>query len=394
MNNHERVVLCVDDEADILRALQRELRHVADKVVTATSGEDALSLLEEHNAAVVVSDMRMPGMNGATFLHRVLEFSPQTFRILLTGHADIQAAIAAINEGEVHRYLHKPWNSVELAQAIEQGFERFELIQSNLSLTDSLSESNQELRELNATLEQRIVERTQQLLHSERLSTLGRLAAGIVHEVMTPLTIAVGWVETVSKSDNISADQRASLSTVTEQIFRAAGIMESMRDFSRKKHPVKTATDINKLVEHCLDLLIHPIKQKSIDISRSLTAREWVNVDPEQISQVLLNLINNAIDALEAGGQLAISTKAPDNLSIAVQIRDNGSGIAPDVLERIFEPFFTTKGSSGTGLGLSICKGIIENHGGSIGVESKLGRGTTISVVLPIDSDIAGTRTS
>ena len=103
MNSYQRVVLCVDDETEILRALQRELRHVADNVITATSGEEALALLEEHNAAVVVSDMRMPGMNGATFLHRVLEFSPQTFRMLLTGHADIEAAIAAINEGEVHQ---------------------------------------------------------------------------------------------------------------------------------------------------------------------------------------------------------------------------------------------------------------------------------------------------
>jgi response regulator RpfG family c-di-GMP phosphodiesterase len=231
----EHTVLCVDDEPEILHALQRELRNVADRVFTATSGQEGLQLLAEHPIAVVVSDMRMPDMDGATFLHHVLEFAPNTFRIVLTGHADIQAAIAAINEGEIHRYLPKPWNAVELAHIIGQGFERCDLIRENMALTDSLSERNQQLSELNETLEQRVAERTQQLLHSERLSMVGRLAAGVVHEVMTPLTIAVGWVETVSQADNITAGQREALATVSEQILRAASIMENMQDFSRQK---------------------------------------------------------------------------------------------------------------------------------------------------------------
>ncbi len=219
---------------------------------------------------------------------------------------------------------------------------------------------------------------------------MGRLAAGIVHEVMTPLTISVGWVETVAKAENITEDQRQSLSTATEQIFRAASIMESMRDFSRKKHPIKTSTDINKLIEHTLDLLIHPLRQKNIGVTRALDAQGLVEVDAEQISQVLLNLINNAIDALEPGGRITLSTRRIDSSlterSVEVEVKDNGAGIAPDLLEQIFEPFFSTKGSNGTGLGLSICKGIIDNHEGQIRVDSRLGRGTTFTLSLPVTS--------
>ncbi len=153
LQTNNRTVLCIDDEREILSALQRSLRNVADQVVTATNGEEGIALLEEHAPAVIISDMRMPGMNGAEFLQRVLEFAPHTFRILLTGHADIEAAISAINKGEIHRYMHKPWDSDELNQAIKQGFERHDLIQANLALTDSLGEKNRELQQLNGTLE-------------------------------------------------------------------------------------------------------------------------------------------------------------------------------------------------------------------------------------------------
>jgi len=385
-----RIILCVDDEREILSALRRFLRQKAGRILTANSGEEGLELLEAHSPGVIVSDLRMPGMNGAEFLNHVLKFAPHTFRILLSGHADMEAAISAFNKGEIHRYLLKPWDPAKLGHAIEQGFEHHQLIQANLALTDSLSEKNQELEDLNAKLEQKIINLTEQLLHSERLSVLGRLAAGIIHEVMTPLTISVGWVETVSKSPNITEDQKGSLSIATEQIFRAASLMESIRDFSRKKHLIKTPTDANKLIDHALNLLIHPLKKKNISISRSFETNESINVDGEQITQVLLNIINNAIDALDPGGRITLSTSVAESekgiRSVHITIKDNGSGIAPDIIQQIFEPFFSTKGSKGTGLGLSICKGIMDNHGGEINLESQLGQGTTFTLSLPVEA--------
>ena len=384
-----RIILCVDDEREILSALRRFLRQKAGRILTANSGEEGLELLEAHSPGVIVSDLRMPGMNGAEFLNHVLKYAPHTFRILLSGHADMEAAISAFNKGEIHRYLLKPWDPAKLGHAIEQGFEHHQLIQANLALTDSLSEKNQELEDLNAKLKQKTINLTEQLLHSERLSVLGRLAAGIIHEVMTPLTISVGWVETVSKSPNITEDQKGSLSIATEQIFRAASLMESIRDFSRKKHLIRTPTDVNKLIDHALDLLIHPLKQKNISISRSFEANKRINVDGKQITQVLLNLINNAIDSLDSGGRITVSTHAVESKkgmrSVHIVIKDNGSGIAPDIVQQIFEPFFSTKGNKGTGLGLSICKGIMDNHGGEIDFNSRLGQGTTFTLSLPVE---------
>ncbi len=385
-----RIILCVDDEREILSALRRFLRQKAGRILTANSGEEGLELLEAHSPGVIVSDLRMPGMNGAEFLNHVLKFAPHTFRILLSGHADMEAAISAFNKGEIHRYLLKPWDPAKLGHAIEQGFEHHQLIQANLALTDSLSEKNQELEDLNAKLKQKTINLTEQLLHSERLSVLGRLAAGIIHEVMTPLTISVGWVETVSKSPNITEDQKGSLSIATEQIFRAASLMESIRDFSRKKHLIKTPTDANKLIDHALNLLIHPLKKKNISISRSFETNESINVDGEQITQVLLNIINNAIDALDPGGRITLSTSVAESekgiRSVHITIKDNGLGIAPDIIRQIFEPYFSTKGSKGTGLGLSICKGIMDNHGGEINLESQLGQGTTFTLSLPVEA--------
>ena len=390
MEQTNRIILCVHSERETLSALRRFLRQKADRILTANSGEEGLELLEAYAPGVIVSDLRMPDMNETEFLNRVLKFAPHTFRILLSGHADMEAAISAFNNGEIHRYLLKPWDSAKLGHAIEQGFEHHQLIQANLALTDSLSEKNEELENLNATLEQNIINLTEQLLHSERLSVLGRLAAGIVHEVMTPLTISVGWVETVSKSPNITEDQKGSLSIATEQIFRAANILESMRDFSRKKHLIKTPTDANKLIGHALDLLIHSLKQKNISISRSFEANERINVDSKQITQVLLNLINNAIDAFDSGGRITLSTRVVESENgmryVQILIKDNGSGIAPDIVQQIFEPFFSTKGSKGTGLGLSICKGIMDNHGGEIDLKSRLGQGTTFTLSLPVEA--------
>ena len=131
-------------------------------------------------------------------------------------------------------------------------------------------------------------------------------------------------------------------------------------------------------------------KQKNIFISRSFEANERINVDGKQITQVLLNLINNAIDALDSGGRITLSTRTVESekgvRSVHIVIKDNGSGIAPDIVQQIFEPFFSTKGSKGTGLGLSICKGIMDNHGGEIDLKSRLGKGTTFTLSLPVEA--------
>ena len=161
-------VLCVDDEPNILAALRRSLRTPDLRVLTAGSGQDALAMLRETPIDVVISDMRMPRMDGAQFLEEVHGTWPDTIRILLTGHADMGAAIAAINRGRIHRYLNKPWDDSELCAAVYQGLERVALQRDKDRLEALTQQQNLALRALNEHLEERVQERTEELTQANR----------------------------------------------------------------------------------------------------------------------------------------------------------------------------------------------------------------------------------
>ncbi len=161
-------VLCVDDEPNILASLRRSLRTPDLRVLTAGSGTEGLAILRETPIDVVISDMRMPGMDGAQFLEQVQDLWPETIRILLTGHADMDAAIAAVNRGRIHRYLNKPWGESELRAAVQAGLERVALQRDKDRLEALTQQQNLALRALNEHLEERVQERTQELAQANR----------------------------------------------------------------------------------------------------------------------------------------------------------------------------------------------------------------------------------
>ena len=380
-------ILCLDDDKNVVNALKRELLHVGSNVLTATEGAKGLELMIDHDCAVIISDMRMPKMDGAEFFRRVLELQPHTFRILLTGYADLEAAMRAVNAGEIHRYLHKPWDAAELARTVDQGLERYELAQENIKLTNKLAERNLALEELNATLEQQVEERTQQVLHGEKLSAVGRLAAGLVHEVRTPLAVVSGWVELLQEDEELQSKHRSSLEMMSEGLQRAFGVLDKLRDLSKSKVRAKQAVDINDLLAHNLALVRHRLNQKQVQLQEDLTEMRKIWADKDQLSQVLLNLINNALDAMD-GGKLIVRTHrllaGAQGEMVEIDIADTGPGISAEELNRVFEPFYTTKGENGTGLGLPICLGIIKAHGGELVANSELGSGTTFHIRLPV----------
>ena len=381
------IILCLDDDKNVVNSIKRELRHVGSEVLTTTEGAKAIELLINHECAVIISDMRMPKMDGAEFFRRVLELQPHTFRILLTGYADLEAAMRAVNAGEIHRYLHKPWDATELAWTVQQGLERYELAQENVKLTNELAERNLALEEMNTTLESLVEERTQQVLHGEKLAAVGRLAAGLVHEVCTPLAVVSGWVELLQEDDKTQGEHQASLEMMSEGLQRAFGVLDKLRDLSKSRVQAKQAVDVNDLLAHNLALVLHRLNKKQIELHEDLTEMEKIWADKDQLGQVLLNLINNALDSME-GGELTVRTRrlsaSAHGEMVEIDIADTGPGMSAEELDRVFKPFYTTKGESGTGLGLPISLGIVEAHGGELVAQSEIGFGTTFHIRLPV----------
>jgi len=224
-----------------------------------------------------------------------------------------------------------------------------------------------------------------QLIHSEKLASVGRLAAGVAHELNTPLANISLITENVLRKDP-DDEVKKKLQTTLHQVEIIAKIVKSLLDFSRKTEPRRSKVDVNLLLTDTLEL-VRDIRKSSIVINRDLSEDiPTAEADPSQLQQVFINMIANAYDAMTNKGKLTIITKLSSDDKIEIHIKDTGHGIPKDDINQIFDPFFTTKRvSQGTGLGLSICHGIITSHGGSITVESEEGEGTEFVIKLPIE---------
>jgi signal transduction histidine kinase/CheY-like chemotaxis protein len=247
-------------------------------------------------------------------------------------------------------------------------------------------ERNHLLRELRR--ERSRLQKTQdQLLHSDRLSALGQMLSGVAHELNNPLSGVIGFSELALKNNSDPRIEK-DLQRIDREAQRCLHIVDKVLKFARRTKPERKAMDVNELVENVLDLRAHQLRMDNIRVETELspTLPRTLGVY-HQIQQVLMNIINNANQAmLEVRGErcLKIATET-DNSRILIRISDTGPGIAPTTLAKIFEPFFTTKAAGmGTGLGLSLSQGLVKDHGGEIRVETLLGKGTTFIVEIPI----------
>jgi two-component system NtrC family sensor kinase len=234
----------------------------------------------------------------------------------------------------------------------------------------------------------------ERFLRSARLADIGQLAAGVAHEINTPLASIALRAESLLKTaedprllaiDSFKNFPRY-LKTIDEEIFRCKRIIGSLLDFSRVRKPEVKDSDLNALAERAAELVGHQMKLKQVTIALHLDRDlPRVPADEGQLRQALLALLMNALDATPAGGHVEIETSREGDDAVALTVADSGVGIAPENLGKIFSPFFTTKPvGQGTGLGLAICHGIVSSHGGEIKVESEEGKGTRLSLVLPV----------
>jgi signal transduction histidine kinase len=229
---------------------------------------------------------------------------------------------------------------------------------------------------------------TTRIRESERLAVVGQLAAGVAHELNNPLQGIVTYSHLLLERTAEDDRRRASIEKIVSQADRCRAIVRALLDFSRPSKPQKQSSEMNSILGDCLDLMEGQALFLNIEIDQSLDpALPLVTADPSQMQQVFVNLIINAVEAMDAAGRLSIITRQ-SNGYVEIEFSDSGPGIIPEDLERVFDPFFSTKEAShGTGLGLAISYGIVQEHQGSIAVTSDFGAGATFVVRLPIEAD-------
>ena len=255
----------------------------------------------------------------------------------------------------------------------------------NVSITPLVSKSGEHIGRLllfdDVTQRERMEE---QMSQTEKLTSLGLLAAGVAHEVNTPLAVISNYIQMLAKQMPESDPRHSIIEKIVKQTFRASEIVNNLLNFSRTGAAETVNVDVNKVVEDTLALVSHPLKASQIQVVKNLSEDlPAVRGSANKLQQVFLNLFLNARDAMPSGGILEVRTNA-HNGSVEIEVVDTGAGIPRDHINRIFDPFFTTKASGrGTGLGLSVSYGIIKEHAGKVDVRSAPGKGTSFHVEFP-----------
>jgi two-component system NtrC family sensor kinase len=314
---------------------------------------------------------------------------------------EVGQPIEALKNGTEHLSQGNLGYQIEVRSSDEVG----DLAHSFNSMSLQLRAANEEIATWAKTLEDRVAEKTRELksahdhmLHAEKMASMGKMAAVVAHEVNNPLSgiltyakLLRKWVGSGQSEHERHEEAMECLDLIAAESRRCGYLIRNLLSLSRTAPMNLQSTELHDVIDRCLLLVRQQLELNGIEVQQKRAPDlPLVSCDPAQIEQVLLALIMNAIDAMPRGGNLWLETQlSPDETEIQIRVRDDGAGIARDLLPQIFEPFMTTKENGrGVGLGLAISRGIVERHNGHIEVQSELGRGTTFTVTLPTrDSD-------
>jgi signal transduction histidine kinase len=385
-------ILIVDDEKVTMKNLEHVMKNEGYEVIGTESGQNALKLLDEYQFDVILTDIRMEEVDGIQILKRCRELYPDTEVIMITGYASLESAIHAMKQGAFY-YIAKPFKLDEVRKVVKEAVEKVKLKKENIALLDVKSSLEHAVEEAVGKL----YEKQAQLIAAEKLAILGTFAAGVAHEINNPLAIINEKAGLMKDILEMSEDCKHKtrflnlLDAIFESVNRCQRVTHRILGFARKTEVSIEIFDLNDLIKYLTVFLEKEIFYKNIRLELNLKENlPEVRSDKGQLQQVFLNIIKNAIDAVENGGLVAVSTDIKDENMVKVSIKDNGHGISGEDLKHMFEPFFTTKEKGkGTGLGLSITYGIVKNLGGNILVESEVNKGTTFIVEIPTNSELA-----
>jgi signal transduction histidine kinase len=373
--------------------------------VAAGDGAEAWQLFVENEFPIVISDWMMPEIDGLELVRRIRasERPGYVYIILLTARVQTADLVEGMEAG-ADDFVAKPFERDELRVRLRAG-ERI------IQLEQTLAQQNQELREAQAAL-----------IQSEKLASLGQLAAGMAHEINNPLAYVMNNLSVLHRDmqaamevlntyrkgcenlanlaqdlmaeaermeaaidlpyiqKNFGRDFEASL----QGLQRVRDIVSNLRDFARLDEADFKAVDLNVALLSSLEIARYEIRQKDIRVDTQFQTLPLVHCHPSKLNQVFLNLLMNAVQASPSGAVITLRTQAPSEETVEVEVEDQGHGISAEHMSHLFEPFFTTKPvGQGMGLGLSVSYGIIRDHGGTIEVDSTSGQGTRFRVRIP-----------
>lgn len=412
--SHDRRILVVDDE-ECVRQLFADYLGETYSCAAAADAQEALEFLSREPFALVVTDMRMPGLSGIELLRKITERYKDTAVIIVSGIDRTQRVMDAIRVG-ASDYLVKPCELDVLTISVERALERRMLLRNARRYKQDLENRNAELARQKTEMERL----QSQVLQAEKMASLGQLAAGIAHELNNPagfiysnIDVLKHYIERLKRClstcdevalppeatarisaikkeidyDNIVADLSSILSDCYIGAERIRDVVQNLRLFSRLDEAEFKRIDVNEGIESTVRLLSGYYKSGTITLTHDYGDLPQINCYAAQLNQVWMNLLANAAQAIGAAeGEVHIKTWCEER-TVIVSISDTGPGMASEQLKKIFDPFFTTKPvGEGTGLGLSISHGIIERHGGKIKVDSAPGQGTTFTTFLPVDA--------
>lgn len=371
-------IVLMDDEADIREVMAIALADAGYVVHTASDGKTGLRLCETVAPQIVITDIRMPGMTGIEVLEEIKKRNPDIEVIVFSAFGEMDLAIRAL-QLDASDFITKPVNDDALQMALKRARERYS--------------ARKQLKDYTALLEREYADQAR-ILHQDKMISLGRLAASVVHEINNPLSGILNYVRLMIRILNrgpLTEEQRRKfgqyLALVETETGRCSQIVSSLLTFSRKSALTFECVSIADLIERSIILSQHKLQLQHIGLkSRIEPDIPPVEGDFNQLQQCVINLIFNAIDAMPEGGTLTLEGRHdPSAGQIIISLTDTGTGISEADLPHIFEPFFTTKQEGyGVGLGLSTVYGIMERHKGSVSVESRPGQGSTFKLELPV----------
>jgi signal transduction histidine kinase len=351
-------VLYVDDQKGNLAVLAAHLRKHCE-VHTADSGEEGLAILAKEEHSVVISDQKMPGLSGTGFLAEVRRRHPDAARILLTAYTDFDDMVAAINEGQVGRFISKPWEPAALLAAVVEANDNYWRVKNDRARAE----------------------------HRERLAAIGQVTSGLVHE-LSNISAVLGVVEDIRAQWPEGHPVPRELSILKTGVDKFVMLVESLRVYSRGGNQLKvekTREDLARVVSSAMVLLrLFPAVKELRSLELAPPASPvYAEVDSKKLQQVLVNVMKNAAEACPSlRGVVDVSIEKKGDV-VEIRVKDNGSGISDEAARLIWGGFYSTKGDKGTGIGLAMSRMIMRAHDGDIAFQNNPDGGCTFVLTLP-----------